>query len=272
MHSHYKKASKAYFILSFLQFIGALILLYLVITIDNVEISIQLIYPMIFLFGGSIALLITAIVKQKRSHRKYNTPNISRREEDLFQANRLMLVPHVHWLREYEYYALNGKSVARIREEVEGWKRVVTFFLHLIKLRPYLKKSIIVENGEKVLFYLKKDWGFRQRYRVYNENKELIASYKMNLFNPISQYATIYDENGNIIGKNDGGFSAIQFKIKNNNEEKLIELKYQGVPLEAMELFSGTNGDIVDFNRDVLTDEEMQKFVLAPVIVQLHFR
>ncbi|MDG5789685.1 hypothetical protein QA612_19700 [Evansella sp. AB-P1] len=273
LHHHYKRTSIVYFILSGMLFILSLILLLLFFIIDvppegNVEFIIWSVYS----FVGSIAFLIIAIIKKKRSKTNYKVPILSKDEKDLFKANRLMLVSHVHWLREYDYYALNGKSVARIREDVEGWKKIQTFILHLIGLRAYLKKTLVVENGEKVLFYLEKKRGLHQHYYIYNEENLLISSFKMNVFNPMKQYATIYDHNGNIIGKNDGGFSGIQFKIVNNENVPLIELKYQGVPLEAMELFSGTNGDIVDINREAISDTDLIKYIIAPVIVKLHFR
>lgn len=272
INKYYKKSAKAYIIIGVIQLSVALILLYFYLTANDSETALDLLFSMIMCFIGGTAFFIFGIAQRKWSKTKFRKNNLSSNEEDFFQASRLMLIPYVHWLREYEYFSLNGNSVARIREDVEGWRKFITFLLHLIGLRHFLKKSFIVENGEKTLFYLEKSRGFTQYFEIFNAEKVLIASYKMNIFNPVKQYAVIHDEKGNIIGKNDGGFSAQNFKVINNNGDKVIELKYQGIPMEAMETFSGTNGDIVDFNFHVLPEREVPKFILAPVIIQLHFR
>lgn len=218
--------------------------------------------------GSFPGFLIAAHAKESRAKKlKVTSPEEALTFEE---QKRFILVPFVYWLREFVIFTMKGETVALIREDVTGPQKAAKFFLHLIGLRPYLKKKIIVENQEQVLYRLYKDRGFKQRYHLYSAESEKLAEYDMNLLNLVRAYSNIYDADGKKIGENHGGFGGIQFEVRDREKKKLIDTKYDGIPLEAMNLFAGVRGDIITIEKEL--GKETPIFLLAPLLIQLHYR
>ncbi|WP_090842695.1 hypothetical protein [Alkalicoccus daliensis] len=223
---------------------------------------------LVVLAGSFPGFLIAAHAKKTRAKEiKVTTPEQSLTFE---KQRRFILVPFVHWLREFVIFTMKGEAVAVIREDVTGLQKAAKFCLHLIGLRPYLKKKIIVENQEGTLYRLYKDRGFKQRYHLYTSDGTKLAEYDMNLLNLLRAYSNIYDEAGNKIGENHGGFGGIQFEVRDINKNKLIDTKYDGIPLEAMNIFAGVRGDIITVEEDLAHQTPI--FLLSPLLIQLHYR
>lgn len=220
------------------------------------------------LAGSGPGFFIAAHAKEKRA--KQLKVTALEQPIHLEDQHRFILVPFVHWLREFVIFTMKGETVVLIREDVQGLRKAAKFFLHLIGLRPYLRKKILVENQEEVLYRFYKDRGLKQKYHLYNQQGEKMAQYEMNLLNLFRAYSTIYDAEGNKIGENHGGFGGIQFEVRDRHKTKLIDTKYDGIPLEAMEIFAGARGDIITIEKDL--GEETAIFLLAPLLIQLHYR
>lgn len=272
LNRYYDRTAIAYFILGFVFFLLFMMLL-ISRWLEGITSLDQDSLPQYALtFLGGIGFIIAGYYKRKRSNTSYKRMLLNGNEKDLLTASRLLIVPHVHWLREFELFAMDGTSVASVREDVHGWKRITTLLMHLMGLRPFLKKKLIVENGRGLMFYMDKKAGIHEIYRIYDAKGCQRATFKMNVFNPLRQYAVIKDTDGHVLGENDGGFSGVHFKVKDTDGETVVNLKHKGIPMEALEMFAGTHGDIIDINQEALDGKDKIAFILAPIIVQLHFR
>ncbi|PYZ91855.1 hypothetical protein CR194_16725 [Salipaludibacillus keqinensis] len=272
INRYYWKTSKPYFLL------GSVFLLVFLVMLFLTWLDISPFYlwddlPVyLFTFTGGFAFIVAGAMKLKRAKQNRVRLHEQSTSVNFLTLSRFILIPHVHWLREYELFSLEGESIGRVREDVKGWKKSSAFFLHLIKIRWLFKKTIIVENDDNVLYYMRKDSGIHQIYRIYNKEEEHLITFKMNVFNLLHQYAEITNPKGQLIGMNDGGFSGREFKVVNNQGNRMVELKYDGIPIEALKLFSGTRGDIIDIYHDQIDDCYKEAIILAPIVVQLHFK
>ncbi|PYZ98914.1 hypothetical protein CR205_10190 [Alteribacter lacisalsi] len=227
----------------------------------------------LFVYGWVVGpgLLITGIVKKKLAVKKLQKPPVTDADRDLFSARRTMILTHMHWLREYEIYAMDGTRLIHVKEKGGRGHKAASFVLQLVGVRSFLKKRLVVENNGDIIFYIEKERGINAPYYLLDRNRNTAASYKMNLLNPMKQFAVIRDGSGNVIGENDGKFSGIHFKVRNKEGEQLIELFHQGIPSEAINMFGWSNGDMLVTNQSRLSEDTRPAFILAPVIVKLHF-
>ncbi|NJP36002.1 hypothetical protein [Alkalicoccus luteus] len=211
---------------------------------------------------------IAAAVKKRRAAQILTTvPEVP---PALDQERRIMLVPAVHWLQNMHYITMDGEGAAIVREQADGFKKITTAALHLLGLRPYLQKRILVENQQGVMYRLEKKRGLRQYTYLYDQHGTKLGSYKMNVWNVTRRYTTFYNAEGEPIGESDGGFSGTQFKVKNGAGVVLIDVRHDGIPAEALHLFAGTRGDILQFHEDPA--ELHPVHLLAPALIQLHYR
>ncbi|MFC4736714.1 hypothetical protein ACFO4L_08980 [Bacillus daqingensis] len=224
--------------------------------------------PLLTLIAAGPGHFIAAAAKRHRAEKlRLTVPDVPPALEG---ERRIMLVPAVHWLRNMHYITMRGEGSAIVREEAEGFTKIITALLHLLGLRPYLKKQLIVENQEGVLYRLKKKRGLHQYTYLYDKHGRKLGSYKLNVWNVTRSYTTFYDEAGKQIGESDGGFSGTQFNVKNEEGEVLINVRHDGIPAEAMHLFAGARGDILQFHEDPGNLHPVH--LLAPAVIQLHFR
>ena len=271
VNQYYQRTGRAFFILSGVS--GGFFILFLMIYIYSEDgFTLDSIEGLALLLLMTIGFLIAGFVKRHRSGESYDKPSLNLDQHDLHSVNRVVIAPVVHLLREYQVFALDGKRIAEVRDLAKGWRRYAAYFLELIGIRMFFPKTLEVQNDEGAVYRLTKDAGIHEVYRLYSIEGTQLATYKMNVFNPLKTYALIYDAKGELIGENDGGIGGRQFKIKDESGNPLIEMKYQGIPMEALELFSGINGDLVDLNQERIPEGLMPAFIIAPVIVKLHFR
>ncbi|GEL07382.1 hypothetical protein [Salisediminibacterium halotolerans] len=219
----------------------------------------------IFLAGPG-NFILAAAKKRRAESLQLAVPD---RAQPLAGHRRLMIVPFVHWLREYVLFTLDGQAVARIHENVSGFRRIASIPLHVIGLRAFLKKSLHISNQNGLLYRLEKKRGLKHRSHLYHADGTHLGYYDINVWNPARSYTTIFNPAGEQIGENHGGFSGMQFEIRNQSGNPVIQIKYEGIPTEALETFSGVRGDIIDYTDAPEAREPL--FLLAPVIVQLHF-
>lgn len=230
------------------------------------------IYSMVTFAVMAIGFLIAGFVKKYRSKQDYAPPVNVAQSHDLHSVNRVVIAPLVHLLREYQVFAMDGQLIAEVRDLTDGWRRYAAYIQELAGIRMFFPKTLEVRNEQGAIYRLEKTGGIHEVYTLYSIEGTRLAVYKMNVFNPFKTYALIYDAEDALIGENDGGISGQQFKIKDASENTLIEMKHQGIPMEALELFSGIHGDLVDLNQNLIPDRLLPAFIIAPIIVKLHFR
>ncbi|WP_444685247.1 hypothetical protein [Alkalicoccus luteus] len=230
--------------------------------------SLDSLVPFFTLAAAGPGHVIAAAVKKRRAEQIRIT--VPETPPALDQERRIMLVPAVHWLRNMLYITMRGEGAAIDREEADGITKIITALLHLIGLRPYLKKRLVVENQEGTLYRLEKNRGLHQYTYLYDQHGTKLGSYKMNVWNVRRSYTTFRDEAGVPIGESDGGFSGTQFKVKNEAGDVLIDIRHDGIPAEALYLFAGTRGDILQFHEDPASLHPVH--LLAPAVIQLHYR
>ncbi|PRO64610.1 hypothetical protein [Alkalicoccus urumqiensis] len=262
----YRKKAKTHLLLAGISTAGSLILLAALYILNWP--SFQYWNSLLFIPAGiPIALGMSLAAKRRAGRIQLTVPDTP---AVFTEQRRMILVPFVHWLKEYVYFTMKGEAVVLIREDTTGLKKAGTFLLHLIGLRRYLRKRLLVSNQQGILYRLYKDAGWKQRYHLYEEaSGEEIGSYDMNLWNVKRQYSTLYDGEGHRIGENEGGFTGIHFQVLDEEKEKCVDIKFDGIPLEAMNLFGGVRGDIVTARRDLGSHTPV--YLLAPLIVELHY-
>ncbi|WP_069366432.1 hypothetical protein [Salisediminibacterium beveridgei] len=271
INHYYRRTGRAFFLLSIISGVSFVLFLLLYMVSDE-GFTIDAMQGFLLLSVMTLGFLIAGFVKRHRAGQTYATPELIADEHDLHVVNRVVIAPVIHLLREYQVFALDGKRIAEVRDLARGWRRYAAYFLELIGIRMFFPKTLEVHNDKGAIYRLEKEAGIHEIYRLYSIEGTQLATYQMNVFNPFKTYALIYDASGNLIGENDGGISGQQFNIKDESDNTLIDMKYQGIPVEALELFSGINGDLVDLNHKRIPETLMPAFIIAPVIVKLHFR
>ncbi|QKS69694.1 hypothetical protein FLK61_23115 [Paenalkalicoccus suaedae] len=214
-------------------------------------------------------LLLGALYKRSQQR---EIPTITQEEPltPFAEHRRLIAVPVVHWLREVIYFTPKGQSILYAKETATGVKRAGKLLLHLIGLRPFLKQELIVYVEEEPRYFLKKDWGVRERFHIY-KGEDKLGMVELDLWKVTKANAKIYCADGTFLGENDGGFSGQYVRIKDSQGDQVIELKRDGIPIEAISLFGNLRGDIVNVINPKQSEKERELFLLAPLFVELHF-
>ncbi|ADH97662.1 hypothetical protein [Salisediminibacterium selenitireducens] len=270
IHDYYKQAGRAYFYLAAVSGLLFVVFFLLYFVLDQGPLA--GLDGLILLGVMAVGFLITGFVKRNRSVTPYPKGAVADSDHDLHSVSRVVIAPLVHLLREYQIFSLDGKKIAEVRDVVTGWRRYRSFILELMGIRMFFPKTMEVATEDGVIYRLEKYGGFHEVYELYTIEGTQIASFRMNVWNPFRTYATIHDRDGKQIGENDGGLSGQRFIVKDQEGNRLVELKHQGIPMEALELFSGVNGDLVDISQDRIDEELRPVFIMAPILVKLHFR
>ena len=270
IHDYYKQAGRGYFYLAAVSALLFVVFLLLYFVLDQGPL--EGLDGLVLLAVMALGFLIAGFVKRHRSVTPYPKGAVAESDQDLHTVSRVVIAPLIHLLREYRIFSLDGKQIAEVRDVVTGWRRYRSFILELLGIRMFFPKTMEVATEDGVIYRLEKNAGIHEVYELYTIEGTKIASYKMNVWNPLRTYATIHDRDGKQIGENDGGFSGQQFIVKDKEGSRLVELKHQGIPMEALELFSGVNGDLVDISQDQIDEELRPVFIIAPILVKLHFR
>ncbi|CAM3896111.1 hypothetical protein [Alkalicoccus chagannorensis] len=265
IQSFYERKARTHILLTGLEAAGTIGLVFILYILNWP--AFQHWYPALALpFSIPVSIILALTARRRAANIRLQVPERPAAFQD---QHRLILVPFVHWLKEYVFFTMQGEAVAVVREDVHGWKKAGTFLLHLIGLRRWLAKRLVVTNAEALLYTLQKEAGWKQRYHLFDADGKKQASYEMNLWNLKRQYSTIYDAGGEKVAENEGGFAGIHFSVVDLTGDRLVDIKYDGIPLEAMNLFAGVKGDILTLQQEL--GEEAPVYLFAPLLVQLHY-
>lgn len=243
IHKHHARNAKRIFSLSLIVWIIVVIGLVMEykkgLLFTSGEENLKLIGVVIPAFG----LLIYSFIEKRRSKMlKQEIYNIEASE--LFEQQKFIVRKEVGIFQVITYFGLDGSAVGFLKEEYDFvsqrvWQAVLSFlFKGLHKQQFYLYN----QSGERLL-RIQKEVGVRNFYTFFYIDGKKIGELKQVL--SLTKWEWIFlGVDGKEFGKVAGDFSATMQKI-DWRDGTHIDVKEDGIPLEAVKYFSVSGGSLV---------------------------
>lgn len=201
--------------------------------------NIKLIGVLLPAFG----LLIYSFIEKRRS-KMLKQENYNIETSELFEQQKFVVRKEVGIFQVITYFGLDGSAVGFLKEEYDFvmqrvWQAVLSFLFNgLHKQQFYLCNH----SGERLLRVQKK-MGVRNFYIFYSINGKKIGELKQVL--SLTKWEWIFlGVDGTEFGKVTGDLSATMQKI-DWRDGTHIDVKEDGIPLEAVKYFSASGGSLV---------------------------
>ncbi|KEK22286.1 hypothetical protein [Bacillus gaemokensis] len=213
-------------------------------------------------------LLIYSLVERSRA--KWMEQITQDREISvLLEQRRFVVRREIGLFKTVTYFGLDGNTMGALKENYDShiqkiWKGILSFlFKGMHEQQLYLYNEL----GEELLA-VKKKWGRRKAYLFYDAMGEKIGELNQLLsFTKWEWHFVLV--NGQEIGKVTGDLSATMQK-GNWQDGTYIDVKEDGIPLEAVQYFSASGGSLVTIS--VSENAELQKAVYYTVAAIITFK
>ncbi|PEC68340.1 sugar ABC transporter ATP-binding protein [Bacillus toyonensis] len=191
----------------------------------------------------AIGLLIYSFIEKRRS-KILKQENYNIETSELLEQKKFVVRKEVGIFQVITYFGLEGNTVGFLKEEYDFviqsvWKAVLSFlFKGLHKQQFYLYNH----SGERLL-RVQKNMGVRNFYIVSNMDGKKIGELKQVL--SLTKWEWIFlGVDGKEFGKVTGDLSATMQQI-DWRDGTHIDVKEDGIPLEAVKYFSASGGSLV---------------------------
>lgn len=225
--------------------------------------SLKLISVVLPAFG----LLLYSFIEKQRS-KKLKQDNYNIETFELFEQQKFVVRKEIGVFQVITYFGLDGNAVGFLKEEYDSviqsvWQAVLSFlFKGLHKQQFYLYNH----SGERLLRVQKK-MGVRNFYIFSSVDGKKIGELKQVL--SLTKWEWIFlGVEGKEIGKVTGDFSATMQKIDWRDGTQ-IDVKEDGIPLEAAKYFSASGGSLVTASISEQTELPRAVYYSAAAIVTI---
>ncbi|MBK5347721.1 sugar ABC transporter ATP-binding protein [Bacillus sp. TH44] len=243
IHKHHARNAKRTLFIAIIVWIIVVIGLVMEYKKGTIFTSDKEILKLIGILLPAFGLLIYSFIEKRRA-KMLRQDNCNMGSSRLFEQQKFVVRREVGVFQVITYFGLDGSAVGFLKEEYNSviqsiWKGALSFlFKGLHKQQFYLYN----QSGERLLRVQKK-MGVRNFYIFYSVNGKKIGELKQVL--SLTKWEWIFLEmNGKEIGKVTGDFSATMQKI-DWQDGTHIDVKEDGIPLEAAKYFSASGGSLV---------------------------
>ncbi|MEN1938172.1 sugar ABC transporter ATP-binding protein [Paenibacillus sp. 102] len=206
-------------------------------------------------------LLIYSLVEKSRAKR---IEKIVQGKEIslLLEQRRFVVRRETNFFTAVTYFGLEGNTMGMLKEKYDSkiqtiWKSILSFFFKGMNEQQFY---LLNELGEELLV-IKKKRGVRNSYTFYSIMGERIGEFNQLLSLTKWEWSFLSSE-GKEIGKVTGDLSGTLQKGK-WQDGTYIDVKEDGIPLEAVQYFSASGGSLVTVS--VAKHTELQRAVYYAV-------
>ncbi|MFJ8529210.1 sugar ABC transporter ATP-binding protein [Bacillus sp. NPDC094106] len=213
-------------------------------------------------------LLIYSLIERSRAK------GIERITQDkgislLLEQRRFVVRKEAGIFKTITYFGLDGNTIGTIKERYDSqiqkiWKCILSFLVNGI----YEQQFYLCNEFEEELLVVKKKRGVRNSYSFYNVTGEKIGELNQLLSFTKWQWCFL-SANGEEIERITGDLSATLQK-GNWRDGTYIDVKEDGIPLEAVQYFSASGGSLVTVS--VAEQAELQPKVYYAVAAIIAFK
>ncbi|WP_216830792.1 hypothetical protein [Alkalihalobacterium elongatum] len=247
---------------SILYFIGLIVLFY-----GTQGISLDKILIYFITFGLGTITLLLAYWRVKQMNETASQMDTVVNTEEFFKARRLMFVSSVSLREPYTFYTLDGNVVAKFQEEVMSAQQFLRLIVNIVFPFNVFPLVMYLKAGKRTLT-VEKRGGFFRPFEVYDEHRKLLGKFELGK-KIIARYTlNIFDEKGQYLANINDVSTQSAYTVKLKDEKEAMFIRIGGIPTEALQLFGTIEGDIVDIEREHLTEEEFLLMIITPLIIK----
>ncbi|MGN5652822.1 sugar ABC transporter ATP-binding protein [Bacillus sp. Brlt_9] len=243
IHKHHARNAKRIFFVSIIVWIIVVIALLMEYKKGTLFTSQQEILKLISVIIPAFGLLIYSFMEKRRA-KMLKQENYNIETSELFEQQKFVVRKEVGVFQVITYFGLDGSAVGFLKEEYDFviqrvWQAILSFlFKGLHKQQFYLYSH----SGERLL-RVQKEMGVRNFYIFSDVDGKKTGQLKQVL--SLTKWEWIFlGVDGKEFGKVTGDLSATMQKI-DWRDGTHIDVKEDGIPLEAVKYFSASGGSLV---------------------------
>lgn len=186
---------------------------------------------------------------------------------EFFESNEYLIDEKVTFLQfenEYKIYNDLGIHIGSIKQQLNGWHKILRLFLNKAML-PF--KLELKDTNDELLVKVERGWTFWMSKITISNNTTIVGFIKQK-FTFLKPKFKILDANQNLIGEISGDWKAWNFSIKdaNNIEIGTINKKWAGA---MKEFFTSADKYYVRINPSFAEDQNKINIVATAITIDM---